>query len=598
MRTTERLDRIGSWFRDRPRRTTGLFCALAALAVIAVWRGQSAPTPESPQLVRVSAQSVEEPTPEVILAAAPPPRLPPLAGAESVRESRFEVIAQDGSPVPSAAWTVLDGAGSAVASGTTDHAGTFTTSGPVSPHFTIVVRHQGFIPFESAYRQLVPTPSASEPVTIRLTPGGRISGRVTVGADKRPDFPCTVLAVPASNPIASARHGVDAVRRDPRSIIVPVRNGRFEITELEPSRTYELTAGGSGYVSHGDAARARAGDDSVQLTLEALYAVRVELQDEDGRTIGLGSPDVYAYPGIALDMNQEASATLSGLMRSHARAAQAEVGLPDDYLDEQADAYVVTHLFTSESESDRVGPLGATIRVPGYQPVQAEVWAYRMRQGSIRSNRVRLTSLTRLAPGSLRISVSKGIGADAADGDVGRAGQVGPFLRLDIVPSADSADGAIVKGRIWQPGSPPVEIKSLPPGEYTVHAQCSLAEYGVRVPAVTVRVRSGEDVAASVDMPPHGALELTVLLDGRQYAGPAGILVREVTTGAARGAVSEDAAYFTRAPYRLWGLRPGAYEITFLRPGSSEVGDSGQPSFSATVVAGSLSRVQLPVRGN
>jgi hypothetical protein len=390
----------------------------------------------------------------------------------------------------------------------------------------------------------------------------------------------TVVGVPLSMTTVVRCEDCRAWLDDPRVLVTRCdRDGAFALTGAAPGRKYAVEAGCSGWILVGPGVGTQVGERPIDLFVTPLFGARLHLISADGAPIAR-VPAPFPAWGIQArcDSSDVSAAEASWL-------AQVLAGVPDEWRTESPDH--VAYLYTSTRSALSVGPLHVHAKLYGYQAKDIDVQLARF-----------------IAPPSdVTLALhptAVGFGSiDLAFESMPPASVEGPGV---LVLRSSSGERSIYGTR--ELNGTHARIGPLPVDRYDWRFEWSPrtpARVRSDVPWSHVNIVKDAIVPLAVPNEPSGSLSIELVDEQRaRYTGPARFFVGE-TDDAPRvpGGVqvpgsqvmTGDGVRFSRAPYRIAGLQPGAIEMRVTAPLPAKPG-----SIRFTIVAGENQRVVIPIR--
>lgn len=451
--------------------------------------------------------------------------------AEANRAVLLRVLGPNDEPVAGALVTGLAEAKGNLIGSTSSDGGVLLTPKEFGSE-GLAIMAEGFISTEVAI-----APPFPDQVDVHLARGAAISGFVldTEGLPAREGM--TVMAVSPLYYFDDRALGLTLSGSPLIPLTYTDTNGQFMLSGLNPDLHYRLFAAGHGLVAFDEKLTAMPGTVDVELTARPVYGVLVCPRDE------FGNPPKAARLEGQLD-----SATSEA---QHAHILHASKWTPrllgvDRVTEAQAPYYDRYLFFTTERDLGDSIPIRYRLRIPGYEPVDAELNALRL------ADRVpvqqQLVKRTCAGFGKVTVVVTPPSRVDALLRAVSSGRECRLLLREIVM-------GHRFEARLKDLAPSGMElIDGVPYGDYAVTfvAPHSLFAYPDNNHA-PVMVRIGPEPALlDVPISAFGTIELRILTaDHHLYSGP--VLGSHVRLDNSQ----MDVFYFSTPPYRI-PLMPGA----------------------------------------
>lgn len=435
--------------------------------------------------------------------------------------------------------------------GTTDEGGALDL-GPLAPWSQVVGRKPGYGPAVATW------PDGDATIVLRLERSASISGRVVVPGGEACGAGLNVLAYPLSGKAGFHQRGmVDALMLDPQAAVATTDSaGEFVLQDLDPRATYDLFAGGDGWIQdEGTPVRARAGETGVLLQVARAYALLVTLEEPNGEPVRFGR---FFGPGTGFASRVM---TPDAYQVSPASPAPWLAGVPLEF----ADLPPSTRLYVFTSKNPH--PEGVTFEVtadpPGYRGVEVPLHAPLLTGGPA------TVPLTLLPVGDgwgeLHIEWSRPAGWSSETGRVGQFGE----LRLSRLDGRQKTFSLALRDERRSTHI----LEGIPHGRYELRLEL--------LPGLLARARGvsrlGEVRIGSaparvvVDLSGTGAIDVAVRdSQGQRYSGELSLFVALGSAEVDPDGAPRRAGGMTRfsgPPYRLPAVAPGTYMLQAVSPG-------------------------------
>lgn len=514
--------------------TLGLLVVATAVALMGlrVKPGPAAirpdPTAAGPRRI---APAVPEVQPDAEGRSSPPSDL-----SAAIRGNWLKLIVQSGSLAPlqgAAAYEVREG-DTVARLGSTNAGGEMFLAKPTAAPTRFVIRAPGYCPGAVT----VPIPAPDELLVV-LDKGLSLSGQVTGRAEWGLEG-LIVLAWEAGQSPTPARAS-RALSGDPRcASALTDSEGRFTIEGLRTTERYEVTAAGNGLFAPNIVAASPA--EEVLIPVLPGFAGLVELVEQDGSA--LTCPDNVNGRGPTWMAREDALESLSSL-----NPAVVLGGIPHELCSSRR-RYSMLLLYCADRSHAEVGPVEYAVTVPGYAPVDCELWLPRLHE-QVQVLRIPVTSESR-CKGTLEISFVSQPPRSALDLELMTGmGQVQLMERRK--------GGRRFSIGIWDWLDDVQTIPGLPCGEYDLRFALLPSFDSIpqsTEPPLRVLISEGLVAQAVLDLSTLGSLEI-IAVDrrGQPFTGRATFRLRRRTPP------SENFVGFHRGPYIIPGLLAGEYEV-------------------------------------
>ncbi|MCK6446933.1 MAG: hypothetical protein L6Q99_11115 [Planctomycetes bacterium] len=514
----------------------------------------TASSPERPMAPETSGVSSAPISPErAALPATATSRINPELPTDSLPESTsglvVRVVTPSGSPVADADIVHFSESG-VQRLGRVDTEGTFPIPAHLGHQGAVQARKRGFWS-EVAHLD----DCASDMIELRVVPGGVIRGVVVDATGRAVTDGSIVMAWPDSLRAPTSRHTSVGLFGDPYvPTVATAGDGSFIFEDLDPRPRYSLAAGGAGRLTPAVVTGLVVDGDPVQLRLSALYGVRCRLADATGgpvRSSRQATADarvtmqlVRAAPGVQKVPHWLAA--LSGLVPP---AAHSE-------------PYEALMLYSAESHPEVVGPIRCSVNLPGYLPLEIELFAPPV-SSTLTEARIELTP-TESRRGSIVVQLDS---PQVAGSIHARAQQSLLQLHLALGTGAERASYDLDGASVGE-----YRIDDVPVGDYVARVASRVSSFvwpPVEENPVRIRVEETECARIVVDASPLGCLRLELTDEmGLAYSGPAVVVILPAAGTATTSEFFNELREldFDRAPYSIGALLPGAYRVGFRFP--------------------------------
>ncbi len=481
-----------------------------------------------------SRMAVERPSE----AAGPPAPTAGPAAAQGGRAVRVRDVA--GLPVAGAEVHLVPDEPGRARTGSTDAEGLWRFSADDLPA-DLVVRHPSF-----ATRLVRTTRADPEVILVVLRRAVRITGTVEARRAALPAVGLVVHAIPDTHTSVLDRPGrtAEILRRAPRGEVGG--DGRFEITDLDPTAAYDLLAGGAGFLSASPFRWTIEHVGDVHLVVDRVVGILVHVRDSQGEPIRTCGSFHWQGGAFLPRFLREARVTpCAGAMADLAGVDVPEPGSvrPEDEL----------LLFVDQGGNPLpIGPVEFRANFPGYEEVRESVW---LEAAFPELSQVWLAA-TPLFDGLGELSVEfAGLGTGTPSPPT--------MVSLSLLPISG---GPVLERFFGVPGrdSFSLRLEAVPSGVYELrttafHGQFLYPEVGVE------RVAISPDGAAAVriDGSRCGRVRLRLIRpDGSAYDGEVSVEVSPAQGNRAQAGT----LVFDGPPYGIPLLPAGIYRFDLLRP--------------------------------
>lgn len=570
--------------------------AIAAVAFVITWLWIASTREAGPvgpaQLPATSSNAPGAPPDSAPAPARSPVKAPRTAPAVNVASTSTRslvhglVRSRSGDPVPGARVFHLDRDGKILTATTSGEDGRFRLESPRVPKGRLVARAAGYGPGFADDTRTDSTGGATEATEIEIVLGqeGFVEGRVVLVDGSPPGIPLEVVAWRADSDRLPSADLCDAVRSyHPTILHTETRtDGTFRIGGFESGALVLVSGGGKGYTQtkpNGvpDPVEAIAGGAPITVHVAPLYALRVELRDEDGGSLR-SAPQLFSYPFPTVSRPKGALLTEKSLPGAWLNPGVAFEDPPTGRSDRLYLIYAGTHDSPALAETD------VTASAPGYEPWVGTVPVRRVPEG-LTPQIVRLKRTT-AAFGRLRLRFTFPRAADGTSlwqpGDRTPL----PFGIVKLRPARD--DGPAIppfEATLAHSPDPSLDLNGVPAGTYSVWVKMDAFGDG---PVERVVVPAGGDATATVSTGDWGAVEATVVRKRNGAEEPyAGLVVLSLVTAGPKPVGGMQA--FDEAPYRFLGVQPGVYRVMAIR--QAYVSEES----TVDVRAGEIARVRLRI---
>lgn len=397
--------------------------------------------------------------------AAVPPRPPQSIDPEVRSVVRVRVSDARGRPVPGAEVLMAGRSGEWLATAVSDDEDGVAVLEDPEGSVALVVQHPRH---ERVVTDKAPTGFPRDEILVVLPDGGVISGWVRTAAGDAPRQGAWVVARPADE---GRTLGASLAHVDPAWPRTPCEpDGRFTLTGLRLGGTYDLFAGGLGWVAN-HRRHVTVGEDDVRLTLRALYGADLEFVLPTGESVATS----WDFSVLDAGRGWSAPAGSSPLGTENPGAFLAGVAV-----DRGRPSW--RFLVLSDAEVDAIGPFEVSSGIPGFSTTRFGVRLPRVKESIARVQ----VSVTPLPGAGAWHAVALRIGMPY-EVPVVEPGAVVGYLRFDgasgptlghLVREAHFAHGVQIDGvpagryaiRFVPQGWPADEIESLPSLQFEVPA--------------------------------------------------------------------------------------------------------------------------------
>jgi hypothetical protein len=271
-----------------------------------------------------------------------------------------------GNPLPDTQVLALEEVGGKAVLGMTDDQGHFELPTLQEAVSEIVVSRNGYARHYVSRGQLEPGVTY-----IGLNPEDLICGAVRSENGLPIEGQVSVIAIRSSARITTQELWGQYYTGSPKLFVTTTSdNGSFCLTGLTKGGTYDVRAGGSGYIMPLTRYEVEAGESNLDLVVRVLYGVQLRCEEKAGQAARIpevGQQTIRAAP--ATDRLQVAPA--------HAVAFIA--GLDPIWIDPPTGWALV--LYTSSDDLPQMGPVEISADFPGYAPFYTHVWVSRVKDG-------------------------------------------------------------------------------------------------------------------------------------------------------------------------------------------------------------------------
>lgn len=414
-------------------------------------------------------------------------------------------------------------------------------------------------------------------VELKMLEEGQLRGRVLhvngrpVGSDFR------VVAWTSSHRSPPRNLVSRAIAEDPEApSAITAADGSFVIKGLDQRLTYNLIAGGPGYLIRQAQVLCSPGPEEFELTVAPAYGLYVNVVGPGGSALDTGADLSRGFqirvsqprydPGISVP--PECALRLAGLLAT----------------EEEIPKYSFHYALTADDERAAIGPVEFDSTLPGYEHHRREFYVPRL-NGPIRTEAIELQR-DEGERGAFTVILS-----GSSLGDPWAENRSDKLSHLVL----ESEDG---KRMYSIPAFADGEhtLTGIPLGDYHVtlfSAACETQVEAAPGREAMVSIKSEEGFSSvSIDLSALGAIELEVQsADGSPFRGP---LVAVVGHGPADEFTSSPSwswseVDFDHAPYWISGLVEGEYRVGLRYPQASIVG----PNVPIAVRANALSRASF-----
>lgn len=344
--------------------------------------------------------------------------------------------------------------------------------------------------------------------------------------------------------------------------------GRFEIRGLTRDATYQLVAGGAGFIMDEPLSGLRPGEKPVEARVTPGYACALRWVDEHGVPLARGG--VSARGGASHPPNSTSH------LASNALPSAILAGLAPELADRRSG---IPQLFVDPSGPARIGPVQLHWDVPGYRPLDSEAYLESISTGG---NLVTLRfEQEASAFGVVRVHVRGA--AVPVDANLLRSREVFEGHTVSCARLLlESQGGEAHEYSLFPDGAGTWTNTHVPHGTYKARIGAWNSPFlypSAARPPLSVQV-TAEPLDVHLDLSTTGAIELRLQSkDGSSFVGHVLLSLTRVDTN------TSQMVRFERPPF-LWPfLEPGEYRIWAVLP-SLFRGSSGSRADVVTISGG------------